>query len=426
MFQSRDKRAFGTLLVSSLLTQALASIGTLVVAKLVMPEELGTIRTAQSYVGLLAILAGMGLSTSVLKYCSEPIELSDKEVILQTAVTFSVGSSTALLLLLLGLLGLGYIHVPVGAGLWFGVFCVTVPFNAMTEVLTSFLLAMRRSRELGILQIVSRLSWVIAACVGAWLGGWPGFAAASVISSVVSIALFTWCVRWKLVIRPQKLPVAFVRTGILSVMGSGLVCLREAGQFFILDRYITNRQEIGCFALATLFVLAATQVTSTAQSVVTPIICERASDRNWLRGFVLRMQTIVGLGGIAVAIIVFGLAVGLVRSVYDTNYGLSLNFLAVLLTKYTLWSASSIFGIALLGIGRSHLNVLVAAMCAIISLSFALLFVEGHGLLGVAWAQVVAELASVAMSYVLLVLSLNADARQRAAAERSRPSGVSL
>jgi O-antigen/teichoic acid export membrane protein len=75
------KNGFFHLLSTNVLIQMLGFGSTLAVAKLLSPEELGSVKLLQSYSGIFAVFAGFGLSTALLKYCSENRSEEEKEAI---------------------------------------------------------------------------------------------------------------------------------------------------------------------------------------------------------------------------------------------------------------------------------------------------------------------------------------------------------
>ncbi len=64
-------KGFFHLLSVNFLAQFLGFGTVLIFPKLLTAVEIGQLRILQTYTGLFAVLAGFGLSTSLLKYCAE-------------------------------------------------------------------------------------------------------------------------------------------------------------------------------------------------------------------------------------------------------------------------------------------------------------------------------------------------------------------
>ncbi|MEM5683841.1 hypothetical protein AAHB64_10655 [Bacillus toyonensis] len=57
-----------------------------------------------------------------------------------------------------------------------------------------------------------------------------------------------------------------------------------------MDSFITNRVEMGYYAIATIFLLGATQVTATLQNIYTPYLTESTKDISKLKQMTFNIQ----------------------------------------------------------------------------------------------------------------------------------------
>jgi len=158
---------------------------------------------------------------------------------------------------------------------------------------------------------------------------------------------------------------------------------------FILDHFSPDRDAIGYYALATLFLFGAVQVTATVQQVWTPYLTERADEESWFRKQVRRIQLRTIFLSIGVSLLVVIAAYVLVHLYYGTEYIPTVTYLSILILKYILWSAYAVMGIALLGLGLMKYNFIVVAITTPIGLLLSYLLLQSIGITGVAWAQVI-------------------------------------
>ncbi len=70
---------------------------------------------------------------------------------------------------------------------------------------------------------------------------------------------------------------------IFSFLSQILSQITQNGDILILDHFSNQRNEIGFYSLALLFVLAATLTSNTVRSILIPYFSERADDEQWFR-----------------------------------------------------------------------------------------------------------------------------------------------
>ena len=387
------EKGFFSLLTANMLTQLLGFATVLLVAKFVGPEQLGDLRILQSYIAVFIILGGFGYNTAILKHCAAPIDAQEKGELLALGLKRSLTASVAVLAVVAVLGFSGVVTRSQTLGYWLALYAVLIPFTVLTQLLTSFVQALKRIRELARIQTLIKAQSFVLIVVCSWRWEFPGFVISTIVASAIGMLLVVPYVSWEpRATKSENVPYGFTRMAVLSMLGNGVLCFREAGQFFILDRFVSDRETIGYFSLATIFVLGARQVTATVQSIVTPYFSARCTDRQWFRRCVVKTQIhMAGLSPI-VAICVYVGAWILVSTVYGADYESVLVYLPVLLLKYVFLSSYAVVAVALLSLGMVHFNLAVAVAVTTLGLGLSYAFLDCFGLIGVAWAQVIADL----------------------------------
>ncbi len=401
MTSAAYRKGFFALLSANFLTQFLSFGTTLLVAKFLSPAELGDIRILQAYSLLFVIIGGFGYNTATLKFCSELNDERWKQGLLTLAVRRSVVSSL-LVLAIVGLLAAsGKLTRSPELGRWLVFYGATIPLAVFTQLLMSYLQALKRISEMARLQAMLRIQSFLVIVASTWAWGFAGFVISTLVSSGLGLLPLVWQVgrgAWN--VCPASLPRGFDRMAFFSMLGNGVVALGSFGQFYLLDHLWQDRQEIGYYSLATIFLLAASQVTFTVQTIATPYLSERSSDPRWFVRTLIRVQLQMAVVAIGIAAAVLMGAWFLVRVFYGPAYMISLTYLVILLVKYVLWSCGALVGVAMLALGKVHLNFLIAAIATSIGLGLSYGMLQRFGLIGLAWAQVVAD--AVALTLMLL------------------------
>ncbi len=395
LLRSAREKGFFDLLVVNFFNQFLGFGTTLLVAKFLTPIELGEVRILQSYTAVFAVFAVFGINTAVLKNCSEDRDSQDRQRILRAAVVRSLATTAIALVALIALSAGGIVTSTRHLSVWLIIYALAIPFSTSTTVLISFLQALKQIKEMARAQAWIKAQSFVAIALGTWLWGFAGFVFSTIAARIAGLIPMRRQVGSRfLAARGGKLPADFAHIAVFSVLANGVGMIGRFSDIFILDHFAAQRAAIGCYSLATIFALGASQVTATVQSIATPYFSERADDPAWVRSRLVRNQIRVIMVSIVVAIGVYGMAWLLISTVYAASYRLTLSYLPILLLRYVLWSSYSVIGVALLGLGYVRYNSVVVMVATPVGLVLSYVLLERAGITGVAWAQVFTALGT--------------------------------
>lgn len=382
-------RGFFQLLSANYFIQFLGFISSLLVAKFLTPVELGEVRILQSYLTLFLILAGFGFNTVVLKFCAEPRTSGDRMGILQHAFTRTLLATTITLAAVFALYRLGWLTSSPRLGLWLFVFSLSIPATVVSNLLLVFLQALKKIASLAKAQAWIKFISVLLVIGGTWRWGFKGFIVASILGGLISLLppIRMVGVRF-LSSKARSIPDRFTRLALFSALANGVNQLGQQGDILILDQFSANREWIGYYSLAVIFLLAANQVTGTVQSIAAPYLSESSMDMAKFRRILLTNQARLFLLAVVVACGIYIGARILIPIAYEPPYLEALDYLPILLLKYILWSSYALVGAGLVGLGLMHYTFTVAAITTPISLAFTYYMLQRFDLIGVAWAQV--------------------------------------
>lgn len=389
VFSYLRQKGFFDLLSVNFLTQFLGFGSVLLVAKFLTPVELGEVKILQSYTAIFVILAGFGFNTAVLKVCAENRPDQEKAGILRLVVS-RAGIATAFTLVLVVILALtGVITSSPSLSKWLIVYACSIPLQVLTGIFIVFLQAQKKIKEMARSQAIVKVQSVLLIVFSAWLWGFKGFIFATIIAYGLGLWPFLRQIGLKFLTAPlEQKPAHFMQYAFFSVLANGVSQLGQYGDVFILDHFAADRVSIGYYALALIFVTAASQVTGTVQSITTPYFSEHAHDEAWFRRQLIRNQGRMALLSVVVAVGVYILAAILIPLVYGPDYSPTLTYLVILLIKYVVWSSCAVIGVSLLGLGLMHYNFAVVAITTPTGLVISYFFLQWFGIVGVAWGQV--------------------------------------
>lgn len=397
------EKGFFNLLFVNFLNQFLSFGTLLLVAKFLTPEEFGGLKIIQSYTASFLILASFGLNSALLKLCSENRSQEEKSGILRLVIIWSSISTVFSLILLFAFSTLGFITSSQSLTKWLMIYACSIPLQVLTGNFIVYLQANKKIKQMARSQAIVKIQSVILIIGSTWLWGFKGY----IISSILAYALGLWPYLQQIGIRflnssLNKYPERLFQFAIFSVLANFVTQLGQISDVFILDHFFENRELIGSYALALIFITAASQVTGTVQSITTPYFSEHAENENWMRQHLFVNQTRMALLSIFVAVLVFVAAAILIPLIYGSEYAQTLSFLSILLLKYIVWSSCAVIGSTLLGLGLMHYNFFIAAIVTPISYILAYFFFQSYSIIGVAWSQVISAI-------IMFVLELGAS-----------------
>lgn len=371
--------------------------------RLVTEAEIGRIKVLQTYTDLLVIVAGMGMNTAILKLCSERRPDRERLAFLKVALTRTLLFSVGTIVLLAVAVKFWEIPADPVVQRWLPIYAAIVPFSALALVAAAYLQARKRIREMARAQVVVRLQSVAVILVATWQFGLPGFIWASL--GAFALALWPYARLIGLDFLREKavqLPASFKDIAGYSVLGNALNTVGKYADIYILGLFALDPTELGYYSLATIFVLPASVVTASIQTIITPYLSEGSDDRKWFWKTLIRSQGQTILAAIAVALCARLLATLTVHFLYDPAYVATLAYLDILLIYFVLRSAYSVAGASHIALGLTKYNFLASAIMAVLALGLTYTALPIAGFEGVAWAKALTAGLMVPIYFVLV------------------------
>jgi O-antigen/teichoic acid export membrane protein len=402
-----NSKGFFDLMIARFLMQFMGLGTVLLVARLVPITDLGDIKIIQSYSELFMLFAGFGFSTAVLKICSERSSLKDKESLLRSAALRSLCTSLLSMVLLTILATTRVITPTAHVARWLMIYSLAIPFAVMSELLVTFLQAQKKIKVMARIQSIVKIQSVVIIIICTWRWGFKGFIVATVIAFVAGlIPLFLQVGTRFLTLRSRCHTQRFMHYATYSMLGNFVSQLGQRGDILILDHLVKNRANIGYYALASIFTLAAVQATGVVQQILIPYFSEHSNDIAWIKKQLKINIQRMTLLGIVIALFIYFAAWFIISAFFDPSYYIVLQYLSVLLVGYFIFSTYAVVGAALLGLGFMRYNFLCVVISTPLSLLFMCIGFNHFGIIGLAWSSVVASSVKAMLTFCLLPVVL--------------------
>lgn len=380
---------------ANVLLQLLGFGSVLLVAKFLLPDELALIKTAQAYAAVLVIVAGAGLTAPVLLYCADPAyDYQVKQAMLKAAVARTCVISAGLIILTLVLIKL-LLGFQAPETKVYGIYALALPALALTSLLFVYLQAGQQFALLAKSQALIKSASIAVVILATYLWGLYGFLIATVLSVYVGLIPLVRHAFPNGIIKGRfALPGDFFTRAAYGMTGTFITMLGQSSDFILMDFTNVDRGDVGRYALASAFLLAAMTLTGSIQSVVTPKFTalreEPAAFLAYLGGWNRKMPLI----SLFVSILGVSIAWLLERWFFGEQYAGFSTYLAILMVKYVVWSNYAVIGAAMLGAGIIKSGVGVAVLTMLLSFGLGLPLGQWFGATGIAWTQVLVSIAA--------------------------------
>lgn len=401
-------KGFFDLLSVNFLTQFLGFGSSLLVARFLTATELGEIRILQSYIAVFSIIASFGINTATLKLCSENRPEKEKASILNLAVRKSLLSILITLIILFALSLTGTLTSTKRLSFWLIIYAFVIPSDVLTNLFIVFLQSQKRIKKMARSQAIIKLQTLPIVIFTTWQFGFKGFIFSTIFAHLIGLWPLINLVGLNFLKIPiEKKPAQFMNFALFSLLANGVGQISLRGDMFILDHYAADRESIGYYSLALIFISAASQITGTVQSITTPYFSEKAEDEIWFRKQLALNQKRMVILSVVVALGVFILARIIIPIVYGNEYLPTIKYLLILLLRYIIWSSYAIIGPALIGLGQIKYNFLVTTIITPIGLFLSYYLLQQHGIIGVSWAQVGTALIQLSLMYIISKIAID-------------------
>lgn len=290
---------------------------------------------------------------------------------------------------------------------WLIIYLGIVPIDVFTNLLTIYLQSQKRFKHMAAAQAIFRIQTAPIILLGTWRWGFQGFIITSIISH--GIGLWPFLKYASLGIFKKfnlSIPGELMHYAFFSFLAQILNQFTINGDILILDHFSTDRENIGYYSLALLFILAATLVSQTVQSITTPYFSEHSNDEQWFRTRLRKNQFRMALFSIAIALAIYFVGQLIIPLFYGPTYSPTIGYLQILLISFVLQGTFAIISSAIIGLGKMNFTFIIAALSTPLELGLTYFSLQRFGFIGVAWSQVITSLFILALSIIFVQIAM--------------------
>ena len=376
---------------SSAIGQGLSFLVAIIIARLLLPSDVGHIGVISTIIGFTAIVAGFGMNTAVLKYVSEPITQREKENILFHSLTATlIISLLVTIIVFIGTYIPGILADEV-ALYYIRFFIWTLPFIAIFNIIVCYYHGEKKIKEKAAIELAQKILVVVAAVVGVYFWALKGYVFANIL--IIILAGFSSVFLLKKHIKWFKFDGILIkkmfRFGGLSFLANEFALVVSTADILLISYLLKDASLVGFYYIAVAFMKGLRLIPVTIMQTAFPYISEKSLDAHETKKIYLNLLKKMTLLMLFVCTVFYLFGGKIIVTFFGNNYIQSVPIFNVLLIGLFFYSVGSVNGITLLARGRPDLNFYTVLIEATINIVLNIVFIIHMGIIGAAVATAI-------------------------------------
>lgn len=398
-FLKLKKKGFFHLLVSNYSVQFIVFASHLLIAKIMLPENVGVIKTIETFASIAIVLGSGGVLFAILKIIPENTDTALRAYILSFSLKMVLITSFIVFVVFNFLAYFGFISKNIDAIYWFHVYSLLFIPSVIIQLLTRYYQAIEKFKRISSLIFLLKLlsaAIVISFTLYFFIKGY--IISMVVTTTFIAVALLI-DLRKSLKSPHYNLALTTFRSQIISLSKAAFIAqvidqLKLHSGFMIANFILIDRVDFGHYAFALIIIQGLNILASSVQQFITPKMSKLSYDTSsffeklvfFERKYILITTILFIMSQLLIApaiLIVFG-----------QTYEASILFVRIMLLGWYINGFFALKGIVFLSLGKMNIVSMASFIILIVSLPIIyLLNIKHHGL-GAAISYVVQSVLS--------------------------------
>lgn len=393
ILQNIRQKGFLHLLTANVLIQLFAFSSQLLVAGILVPDDLGRIKIIQTYYSIFLIFAGMGFNASTLKLCSENRTQIEENQIFRSALLFTLISTVCFYITILTLNYFNAFSTDklINWLLPLGLFPMIS--NSLFMVFVSYFQAVKKIKLLSKLTVSNKIISIILILALTYLYGIYGYYIAYNLSFILILIV---CFRVVRVSFPNKsllikklslLPYhwKYAKTSMLAYLMSETSAYVD---ILFISIFIKDMHQIGFYSFAATITVIFRLFPNTVQQITIPYFSSLAKNKDDFSVVFKRYNKIlfraIGITLIAALLI----TPSMVNLIFSGKYDESMRYFPLLAISWSIRQLAQLQNGAIFGIGKIQYNVYTSVISLFFNIIFTCISLYYFQILGAAYASI--------------------------------------
>lgn len=388
-------KGFFHLFFSNFLIQFMVFGSQMLVAGLLLPEDLGRIKVLQTIIDVAAIIAGGGLVVAVLKLVPEISNKTTQRFILQYSLKHAFLFSIGVFVVLNILSFLGLLSSDSEINSLFPTFSVVLLASPISLIIVRYFQALDQFKKVSVIQFVTKV-FSIGFIIGfTYFYLLKGYIIGVVLGFLVTLFYLLYALKDHIlkkyvveVSTKNELTKQIKNLSKFNFLGQVSDQLRVYAGFFIANYFILDREIFGQYSFALILIQGLGVISSSVQQFILPKFAKLSVNRSIffkeLRSYEKKY--------ILVALFIFvGAQITIpyiVDIVFSGKYNEAMPFFRVLLFGWLIYSAFTLKGAAFIGLGKLDKSFRVSFYVLLSTIPLLIILCYYFGIWGVVYGYV--------------------------------------
>jgi O-antigen/teichoic acid export membrane protein len=359
LLQIKEK-GFFHLLSANYLIQILMFGSQMFVAWILTPEDIGRIKIMQSYLGVAIIFAGFGFNTSTLKLISEKRPFAEKYALFSVVLKYNYIALIFVYIIMLVFSLLNLISKDMVINHIFPVYSIMLFPITLNTLMIAYLQGLKKIKEMAKIQTITSFISLTIIIILTYFFYLYGYITALILGFITTYLFLSLTIkninRDVTEISLDKSFQIHWQYAKFSFLANGLSRISLFMDIFLMNYLISDRTAVGYYGFALTVIVAFRLITGTVQQICTPFFSEKSTNFNEWKSIYKKYNFLFQVGSLIITIISIFLLPEIINFVFQGKYDNSTPFLRILVISWFVRNLYSIKGIALLGLGKIHLN----------------------------------------------------------------------
>ncbi|PER02692.1 glycosyltransferase [Bacillus cereus] len=406
------KVGFFHLLSANILLQIAGFGGQIFLTRVLSVEDIGRIRILQSFLGILIMVATIGINTTVLKLCSEKINNKDRQAIFLNSMLLSLCTSLLVVFIIYIFATFNLLSSDNIINNALKIYILQIPFLVLSSIGFSYLQSQKKIKIMSKIQSVSKIVVISFSTIIAFIYGFYGYVYGILCSTILTSGLLYIILkpeinlRDKFKVNKQILQKVFTFGGY--ALGTG-VCwqLILNANVILADYIVKDTSAIAYYGTAQLIINTLMMVPITLNQLMIPYISEESHDYRKVKKIMVSYQKRMYMLMIVVITGGYVFLPFLVPFAFGSEYTQSIPYLFILLAGLFFWSVYSPKNNILTSIGNFKYTFYVNLLSLIFNLIISYLLMIHIGVIGAAIANTMTFLFGIFVNRYFFNKALN-------------------
>lgn len=404
LFKIASQKGFFHLLSANYLNGFFLFCSQLFVAHLLSPVDIGIIKILQSYASIAFIFAGLGFNTSVLKLCSETRTPAEKALLFQKAFLYSIFSMLVAYVLMLSL---SILHIlsndPMVNRYAPYYFIVIIPMT-LNALLLAYFQSLNQFKLVARTQFIISLTNIILVIVLTYFYHLWGYIVSLIFSFTFGIWFLLAKLNWLEIFKQKSIETIncfklHFSLAKYAVLANGVGKLVACVDIFIINFMVADKNLIGQYAFATIFIIGFGIITQTLQQMITPSLSEKSHNfKEWIS--LLNNYNKILMVATLLLTIMGCILIPIFIKLFFGQYTQSITLFYILIIGWAFMNLASFRGIGFLSYGKSNFNFYNSLIILCINLVITIFLTRKYGIYGAAIGNAFTFFAGYGITYL--------------------------